>query len=136
LASGLGDKETAVAGLVGVEKILLPNFEGFEALGTDCLNLVQWAIKVEGLRTFFNKAKEIPESVPALEPVTVSLGGYLRFLGWADKLQTVATDMLRFKKALDEITQAEADILLEFQAIGVCSTCNREFTAEHQHGEV
>jgi len=136
LAAGLSDKETAVAGLVGVEKILPPSIEGFEALGTGYLNLVQWAVKVEGLREFFNRAKGVPEAVPALEPIVVARDAYLRFRGWSEKLQTVSQDMMRTKAALDEVTQAEAEILKEFLDLGVCSTCNREFTAEHQHGEV
>ena len=136
LVAGLNDKETAVAGLAGVEKILPPNIEGFEALGTGYLKLVQWALKVEGLRDFFTRAKGVPEGVPALEPLVVSRDAYLRFGEWAEKLQSVAKNLMQVKVDLDAVTQAEVEILAEFQALGVCSTCNREFTAEHQHGEV
>ena len=134
LAAGLSDKETAVAGLAGVEKIVPPSIEGFEALGTGYLNLVQWALKVTGLREFFTKATAVPEAVPVLEPLVGARDEYLRFCGWAEKLPVVAQSMMQIKEALDAVFQDEADLLREFQDLGVCSTCNQNVTAEHQHG--
>ena len=132
----LEDKQRAVSALDGVDRVTPPDIDGFLKLGGTHQKLVSWVSKIDTLRGFFDRTQKVATvQPPALDSVNEARVTYETVNALLERITAavkVATDL---KAALGVATQAEAEVLAEFKALGVCPTCNRTFTAaeHHQH---
>jgi hypothetical protein len=132
--SALGDRTTAVDTLIGVESVEVPEFEECRTRGVSYEQLAHWADQLGTLQSFFERAKGIGTAiVPPLDALKTSFETYSRVGAWSDKILGAAKALLELKEALAQATTAETAVLAEFQQLGVCPTCNREYTVVHQH---
>jgi hypothetical protein len=132
----LGQRLLAVAKLEGVETLTIPSLDEFKATSTKHNKLVQWVLKIEHLKVFFDRTQKVNAVVPpSLDGLESAQELYLRLNLWADKVTAVARSVIDLKAALDAATQAEIEVLNEFKSLGVCPTCNRGYTVDHQHSE-
>lgn len=127
----------AVAGLEGVEGINTPDLAGFVDLGSSYQRLIRWSSKVDGLRGFFDRTQKLASvAVPEFGPVEGAKVLYTKLDTWVDQLNGIGRMFTNLKVSMDAAVALEASVLAEFQALGVCPTCNREFTSDHPQHEV
>lgn len=133
----LGQRMLAVAKLEGVEMVTIPSLDEFKATSAKHSKLVQWVLKIEHLKEFFDRTQKVNAVVPpALDGLASAQERYLRLHLWADKATAVARSVVDLKAALEAAIQAETEVLDEFKSLGVCPTCNRGYTVDpHQHSE-
>jgi hypothetical protein len=128
------EKAVAVKRLSGVESVHIPEMESFQKTGALYEDLVVWVARVSHLRAFFDKVKQYDVAdPPSLDGAKAALSKLRQLSEWQRKAAKLAAVMAQAQKDLVAVEQEEADVLQEFQALGVCRTCNRPFAGDHVH---
>lgn len=133
--TGLKSKEAAVTALLGVEAVCLPVIAGFKNTTAKYESLALWVEKVDTLKAFFDRSKKaVSVEVPSLDSLQTMKARYSKLVNLETRLQTLSLDTQAAQLAFDAITKEAEKIRGEFDALGVCHTCNRSWNSEHQHG--
>lgn len=128
LVGSLTDRLMLVSQLSSVEKIDIPQLDSFLVSGGAYANLVSWNEKLEHFRTFFNVAKKIEDvSLSPFDPTTEQLKLHGSLCSWVDDIESTVLSVTQLNQNVTLATEAETKILEEFQALGICPTCNRDF---------
>jgi len=131
------DKAETVGHLAGVDNVLVPPTDEFLELGRKFVSLCGWVSKLEGIKKLFERGKSVEGvSVPAIDSSQEAHQTLSKLALW-DARHTATTQALdRLTKAVDKAAEEEAEVLSEFDVLGVCPTCSRAFSDDHQHAAV
>lgn len=132
LVAELHGKAQAVLALKGLEAIEIPEMESFSSSGVLYEKLVQWASKVDVLASFLDKIQKLLLlSLPEFGPLEETRDVYLRIVLWATQAYELSQALLQLKQELKGTLQEEAEILQEFDSLGMlCRECNRPLTLD------
>ena len=128
-------KSREVRKLEGVDEVYLPDIEVLRR-GDTYDSLARWTRKVTALKDFFGKAKALGlAKLPDLEALDQPLTSYDRLQRWVSKLRGVKTVYGSVKESLVDVDKRVRTISAEFDALGVCPTCEQPIHAT-EHAEV
>ncbi len=128
----VADRVEIIRSLEGVDSVEVPAC----TIASDwrrVSNLQSLVVRLDSMRTFFERHRPLDAPIPVLESVTDAHTQVRRLEQLGSKLDGLNRVVGELEVVVTDLSRQEEQILAEFATLGVCPTCSQPIEASHQH---